>query len=262
MQKRASAPDIASVRDYWDRRPCNIRHSAAPVGTKEYFDEVEARKYFVEPHIPAFSEFERWKGKKVLDIGCGIGTMAASFARAGADYTGVDLSGASLDLAKKRFAVYGLPGRFYAGNAEELSTFLPVETYDLVYSFGVIHHSPHPERIVAQVRRYMGPASEFRLMVYAANSWKSILIEAGFDQPEAQSDCPIATTFTHEAIRRLLADFRIVELRQEHIFPYAVEPYRRYEYVREPWFQAMPPEMFRALEQHLGWHTLVRCVLP
>lgn len=262
MERSASTPDIEAVRDYWDRRPCNIRHSTAPVGTREYFDEVEARKYFVEPHIPAFSEFDRWKGKKVLDIGCGIGTMAVSFARAGADYTGVDLSGASLELAQKRFEVYGLPGRFYAGNAEELAAFVPVETYDLVYSFGVIHHSPHPERIVAQVRRYMGPASEFRLMVYAANSWKNIMIDADFDQPEAQSGCPIATAFTHDDVRRLLADFTIVELRQDHIFPYVVEAYRRYEYVRQPWFEAMPPAMFRALERRLGWHTLVRCELP
>ena len=61
--------EIARVRDYWNDRPCNIRHSTAPVGTKEYFDEVEARKYFVEYHIPEFAEFERWRGKKVLEIG-------------------------------------------------------------------------------------------------------------------------------------------------------------------------------------------------
>ena len=252
---------LENVRDYWNRRPCNLRHGTAEVGTREFFDQVEARKYMVEPHIPAFSEFEKWKGKKVLEIGCGLGTAAVSFARAGADYTAVELSDESLKLARQRFEVFGLKGRFYSGNAEELSSFLPVEKYDLVYSFGVIHHAPHPEKIVAEVRKYMGPQSEFRLMLYAKNSWKNILIEAGFDQPEAQSGCPIAFTYTHDEVRALMQGYAVIDIRQEHIFPYVVEKYVKYEYELQPWFKAMPKEMFRALEQALGWHTLIRAEL-
>src|SRR5205823_12324829 len=134
-----SASVIDQVREYWNRRPCNIRHSNKPVGTREYFDEVEARKYFVEPHIPGFAQFDRWKGKKVLEIGSGIGTDAINFARAGADYTGVELSSESMELTKQRFEVYGLPGKFFVGNTEEMSSFVtPVEKQDMVYSFGVI----------------------------------------------------------------------------------------------------------------------------
>lgn len=73
--------DLSEVAGYWNRRPCNIRHSTAEVGTKQYFEEVEARKYFVEPHIPKFADFSKWKGKKVLEIGCGIGTDTMNFAR-------------------------------------------------------------------------------------------------------------------------------------------------------------------------------------
>jgi len=116
---------IKDVQDFWNTRPCNVRHSKKDIGTKEYFDEVEKKKFFVEPHIKSFSKFNEWNGKKVLEIGCGLATAGINFARYGAEYTGVELSSESLELAKKRFEVYNQVGEFYEGNAEELSSFLP-----------------------------------------------------------------------------------------------------------------------------------------
>src|SRR5690348_16471524 len=151
---------IEQVQEYWDRRPCNIRHSPSPVGTRQYFDEVEARKYFVEPHIPGFAQYERWAGKRVLEIGCGLGTDTMNFARAGANVTAIDLSAKSLELARRRAEVFGLEDRirFVEANAEHLADHVEPGAYDVVYSFGVIHHSPHPERVLEQVRRHFtGP---------------------------------------------------------------------------------------------------------
>jgi SAM-dependent methyltransferase len=249
---------IETVREYWNRRPCNIRHSPSEVGTREYFDEVEARKYFVEPHIPRFADFSRWRGKRVLEIGCGIGTDAINFARNGADYTAVELSAVSLELARRRFEVFGLTGRLLQGNGEEVDCLAGPAAFDLVYSFGVIHHTPSPRAVVESARRVVAPEGELRIMLYAARSWKAIMIDAGYDQPEAQSGCPIAFTYTPGQVRTLLSGcFEVIGIEQDHIFPYVIEKYVRYEYELQPWFKAMPPDMFRALEKNLGWHLLI-----
>jgi SAM-dependent methyltransferase len=253
----ASATDLDVVRDYWNRRPCNIRHSPAQIGSQEYFDQVEARKYMVEPHIPAFADFAFWKGKRVLEIGCGIGTDATNFARVGADYTGLELSSVSLELTKKRFSIFGLKGTFYLGNAEDLNEIIPSQKFDLIYSFGVIHHTPNPGRVIEAAKNYLSAGSEFRLMLYAKHSWKAAMIDAGLDQPEAQSGCPIAFTYTKEEVAALMHGYEIINVQQEHIFPYIIDKYVRYEYELQPWFAAMPKEMFRALEGRFGWHMLI-----
>src|ERR1700738_2234088 len=111
LTEEVTGPGIEAVENYWNARPCNVRHSQKPLGSREYFDEVEQRKHFVESHIPKFAQFERWAGKRVLEVGCGIGTAAVNFTRCGADYTGVELSQASLELTRQRFEVYGLKGR-------------------------------------------------------------------------------------------------------------------------------------------------------
>lgn len=257
------APDIQTVKSYWNNRPCNIRHSKQKIGTKEYFDEVEQRKYFVEPHIPGFAQFERWKGKKVLEVGCGIGTDTINFARAGANVSAVDLSDESLKIAKQRAKVFELDDRivFYQANAEELTYIVPIESFDLIYSFGVIHHTPEPRNAITQIKRYMNSDSEFKLMLYAKNSWKNIMIEAGYDQPEAQNGCPVAYTYTADEISDLLKGFEILEIKHDHIFPFVIEKYINYEYDIVPWFASMPKEMFTALENKLGWHLLINAKL-
>jgi len=252
---------IEEVKRFWNDRPCNVRHSSKEIGTKEYFNEVERKKFFVEPHILKFTQFLQWKNKKVLEVGCGLGTVGINFALNGADYTGVELSSESLELAKKRFEVYNKYGKFYLGNAEELSFFVPVETYDLIYSFGVIHHSPHPEKIVSQIKKYMNENSVLKIMLYAKDSWKNYMIDAGLDQPEAQYGCPIANTYTKQDVVELLNGYEVLSIEQDHIFPYQIEPYKKGKYIKQPWFDTMPTGMFETLEKNLGWHLLITAKL-
>jgi len=263
---------VQQVKDYWNSRPCNIRHSTKPVGTREYFDEVEARKHFVEPHIPTFAEFERWNGKKVLEIGCGLGTAMINFARSGAQVTAVDLSDESLKLAKQRAEVYDLSDRisFYHGNAEELNQWLPPETYDLIYSFGVIHHTPHPERVIEQIRSYVKPGSTVKIMVYYRYSWKVlwILLTYGKGQfwrinelvarySEAQEGCPITYVYSKQEAKELMSGFEILSMEVDHIFPYYIPDYKQYKYTKVWYFRWMPHFLFRWLEKTLGWHLCV-----
>jgi len=261
---------LSAVREYWDTRPCNIRHSPQPVGTREYFDEVEARKYFIEPHILRFAEFPRWAGKRVLEIGCGIGTDTINFARHGARVTVVDLSERSLEIARQRAEAYGLQDRitFYCADAESLSTAVPPAPYDLVYSFGVIHHTPHPERVVEQVRQhYVHSDSLFKVMVYHLYSWKVLWIvltegRGAFwrvDQlvarnSEAQTGCPVTYTYSYKGACRLLAGFRIESMWVDHIFPYRISDYMQYRYVMNWYFRILPSALFRQLERQFGWH--------
>lgn len=264
---------IQKVKDYWNARPCNIRHSTAEIGTREYFDQVEARKYFVEPHIPAFAEFDKWKGKKVLEIGCGIGTDTMNFARAGAQVTAVDLSSESLALAKKRAEVFGLTDQinFYEANAERLSEYIPAEKYDLIYSFGVIHHSPHPENIVAQIRdNFIHDDSTLKLMVYYRYSWKVLWIllqEKGrfwrlddliAKHSEAQTGCPVTYSYNKKTVQTLIGkSFRAEDIFVDHIFPYQIPKYVKYEYEMEWYWKMLPKSVFRKFEKTFGWHLCV-----
>jgi SAM-dependent methyltransferase len=249
------------IQDYWNRQPCNVNHSQQPLGTVEYFDEVTTKRYRAEPHILDFAGFHRWRGRRVLEIGCGIGTDAEQFARHGAEYVGIDISKDSIALSLQRFKVLDLHGKFYEMNLLEA---VPEELerlgkFDLVYSYGVLHHFPNIESHIKRISELLTDHGEFRFMVYAKNSWKYAMIQKGLDQFEAQAECPYAEAFTKEEVTQLLDPwFRVERIRQDHCFMYNVPEYKQGKFELEPWFAAMPETMRDAVKEYLGWHLLVK----
>jgi 2-polyprenyl-3-methyl-5-hydroxy-6-metoxy-1,4-benzoquinol methylase len=273
--KDFSAIPITEVSSYWDNRPCNLKHSSQTVGTKEYFDEVEQKKYFVEPHIPHFAEFPIWNGKRVLEIGCGLGTETTNFAREGAHVSAIELSTKSLDLTAARLKVYGLNAHLFNGNAENLESILPTEnqgSYDLVWSFGVIHHTPHPKKIIEGIKKFIKKGGELRIMVYSKISYKLFFIMRetniwDFNQidnlvsrySEAQVGCPITHTYTEKEILELLGTgWTNISMTKTHIFPYKIDKYIRNEYEKEDAWKNVPQKEFEELEKELGWHYLIQ----
>ena len=157
------------VRAFWQAHPCGTKFSAAEIGTREFYERIEAHRYEKEWHIPAAADFAGANRLRVLEIGCGIGTDGAQFAQAGADYTGVDLTEAAIELARKRFELSGLQGNFQVADAENLE-FLD-ETFDLVYSHGVLHHTPDTARAVREIHRVLKPGGRAVVMLYHRGSY-------------------------------------------------------------------------------------------
>jgi SAM-dependent methyltransferase len=162
------------VQAYWERRPCGSKHASAPEGEPEYFAQVEKRRYELEPFIPKFADFEGSRGKQVLEIGVGLGTDFVRFARAGADITGVDLTEHSVELVIRRLQLEGLDGEVRVADAEAL----PFEenSFDRVYSWGVLMVTPDTPRAVQEAIRVLRPGGELCAMVYARRSWVALAL--------------------------------------------------------------------------------------
>ena len=246
------------ITHYWNSIPCNSLNSNTDNTDIEYFKQISRNRYFVESHIPTFAEFNKSKGLRVLEIGCGIGTDAAEFARHGANYTGIDISSNSIDMAKRRFELENLEGQFCIMNASDLKSLELLGKFDLIYSFGVLHHYPEINQIIDNIQNCLVNDGKFKFMVYARNSWKYAMIQHGLDQYEAQPDCPFAEVYTAEDIQLLLdKKFKINTIKQAHCFMYNVEKYKQYIYELEPWFQSMSIPMRDAIQEQLGWHLLI-----
>ena len=170
------------VREFWQEHPCGTKFADAEPGSRKFYELVEAHRSTKEWHIPAAAGFTHTKDLDVLEIGCGLGTDAAQFAQAGARYTGIDLTDAAVNLARRRFELFNLPGSFRVADAERLD--FPDNTFDLVYSHGVLHHTPDTAAAVREIHRVLRPGGRAVIMLYHRDSYNyrvniSLLRRAG-----------------------------------------------------------------------------------
>ena len=251
---------IDKVREFWDRQPCDVGQTTEQPGTMAYFADLASKRYAVQPHIAKFADFDAWEGLRVLEIGCGIGVDTVRFAQSGASVTALDLSSSSVALARQNSEAHGLGDRidFKVGNAENLSDCVPPEPYDLIYSVGMLHHTPNPERVISQLGAYVHPNTVLKILVYHRCSWAVIwtILRHGKGQiwrfrhlipefSESQRGCPITDTYSPRTIGRMLEPtFQVVQAKVAHLFP-------------RTGFQRLPHPMFRWVENHFGWHLCV-----
>ena len=204
------------VRAFWQAHPCGTKFSDAEIGTPEFFERIEAHRYAKEWHIPDAADFAGAHGLRVLEIGCGLGTDGVQFAKAGADYTGVDLTDAAIELARKRFEVSGLRGELRVSDAENLD--FADESFDLVYSHGVLHHTPGIARAVSEIHRVLKPGGRAIVMLYHRDSYNyrvgiRILRRAGSRLLKSESGIKLVHRMTGEPIDSLREHARIVKAR-------------------------------------------------
>jgi SAM-dependent methyltransferase len=202
------------VRAFWQAHPCGTKFSDAEIGTREFFERVEAHRYAKEWHIPEAANFAAASGLRVLEIGCGLGTDGAQFALAGANYIGVDLTEASVELARKKFELSGLRGEFRVADAEKLD--FADDSLDLVYSHGVLHHTPDTEQAVREIHRVLKPGGRAIVMLYHRGSYNyrigiRVLRRVGANLLKSESGIKIVNRLTGEPLESLRDHARLLK---------------------------------------------------
>lgn len=170
------------AREQWGQDPCGAVHGEEhEFGTREFFDSVERHRYTeYAPWMPSVMGFDEFAGARLLEIGCGMGSDLLQFARGGASVTGIDLTPRSIEITRHRFQLYGERGDFVLSDGEHLP--FADESFDVVYSNGVLHHTPDTEGAVKEVHRVLKRGGTAKVMLYHKNSlnyWGEMIVRRG-----------------------------------------------------------------------------------
>lgn len=209
------------VRDFWDAASCGESLYLDGTGREAYRHQAEIR-YQLEPYIPAFADFAGATGLKVLEIGVGLGADHQQFAEAGAELWGIDLTPRAIEHTRRRLACFGLPSNLVVGDAERLN--FPDNSFDRVYSWGVLHHSPDTPQAIAEVQRVLKPGGRASIMIYHKWSLVGMMLWVRYallafrpwmSLAEVYSrflESPGTKAYTIQEARQLFSDFHHVEI--------------------------------------------------
>ena len=246
----------AEVREYWDHHIHDLEISTNPVGSRGFFDDLDRYHFEKLHHLLRLVDFDGWRGRMVLEVGCGAGVDLARFARGGAQVTGVDLSSSAIALARANFEQQGLTGRLEVADGEQLP--FPDDTFDLVYAHGVVQYTAHPQRLIDECCRVLKPGGQAIFQVYNRVSWLNglgMLMRV----PLEHEDAPVLLKFSIPEFRQLLRGFSLVQVVPER-FPVKSRLHGGWKgtlfntfFVGA--FNALP----RATVRRFGWHLLAFC---
>lgn len=158
----------AEVARYWNQASCGTEHVQEEKFSKEYFEKIESHRYTVEPEIFSFAQFTRFAGRKMLEVGIGAGTDFLQWVRSGADAHGIDLTQEAIENVRHRLDLHGLKAKIGVADAENLP--FDSNSFDLVYSWGVIHHSPDTQKCLEEIVRVAKPGGSIKIMIYNRHS--------------------------------------------------------------------------------------------
>ncbi|MEE9294098.1 MAG: class I SAM-dependent methyltransferase [Phycisphaerae bacterium] len=187
------------------------------VGTREFFAEIEAYRFEKLHYLPRLVDFGGHRGRRVLDVGCGVGNDLSRFAAGGADVVGIDLAEHSIQLSRRNFAQRDLCGRFLVTDGEALA--LPAESFDVVYCHTVLHFTPDPARRIAEIHRVLRPNGLAIIMTVNRHSWLKLLSKVMRVEID-HLDAPIFREYSRREFGGLLSAFSCVRIVPER-FPVA-----------------------------------------
>ncbi len=212
------ASEKERVREFWNAEPCGTRY----LDGKDDFDAHAQSRYALEPYIFEFAQFQKARGLKVLEIGVGMGSDYLEWLKAGAQAVGVDLSATSIEQARRRCEIAGYRSDLRVADAEHLS--FPDDSFDVVYSYGVMHHSPDTPQCVREARRVLKPGGQARIMIYHHPSVTGAMLWLRYGLLRGKSlrrsvfdhlESPGTKTYTRREALGLFDGFSKVETRVE-----------------------------------------------
>lgn len=247
---------IDEVRGYWERHIHDLEITRHPVGSRGFFDDLDQYHFEKLHHLLRLVDFTGYRGKSVLEVGCGAAVDLARFAKGGAVVTGVDLTESAVALARANFEQQRLSGDFHVANGEQLP--FRDNHFDLVYAHGVVQYTADPARLVAECRRVLRPGGEAIFQVYNRVSWLnalSKLMKVGLEH----DDAPVLLKYSIGEFRRLLTGFRDIRIVPER-FPVKSRLHGGwkgavYNGAFVGTFNLLP----RPLVRRFGWHLLAFC---
>ena len=248
--------DNSSVRAYWNDHIHDLDISKHTAGSREFFDDLDQYHFEKLHHLPRLIDFDAYRGKSVLDVGCGAGTDLARFAKGGAHVTGVDLSSSAIALARQNFAQQGLQADLREADGEHLP--FPDNHFDLVFAHGVVQYTSHDRALVDECHRVLKPGGTAIFQVYNRISWLNGLSKV-MKVPLEHDDAPVLKRYSAGEFRALLTGFRDVRIVEER-FPVKSRLHggwkgTLFNTLFVGTFNALP----RSWVRRFGWHLLAFC---